>query len=361
MQPANAITKILNSPCVLSLLIGISILMKLVHQQGGSKIAIVDVPKPRPGPNEVLVKTMASAVCGSEMGVYRKDGLSSGNVGHEAAGIVVELGDGVEEIRCGDHVGVSAIVGCGICDDCKHGRYTWCNQRNFIGNMHAEYIVSPARGCQRLPADISWDVAPLIAGDGLGVPYHTSTKIRHLDAKTIAVFGLGPIGLGTILVHKFLGKTLLGVDRSPERLKLAEGLGATVLAANEGVDVPAWMQAQTGGRGPDICVEAAGVPATVRACFASVRKGGTVVFNGEQPALELSPSEDFIRRDIMALGSWYYHFCEFPEMLALYRKGLAVESLVTHRFPLSDAAEAFRIMAEGKSGKVLLTQTPEPG
>ena len=333
--------------------------MKIVHQQGSSKIAVVDVPQPQPGPGEVLVKIIVSALCGSEMGTYRKDGLSYGNVGHEAAGIVEELGSGVTDLRCGQRVGLSAIVGCGQCGECQHGRYTWCDQRNFIGNMHAEYIAVPAMACQHIPDDVPWDVATLIACDGLGVPYHTSTKLRHLDAKTIAVFGLGPVGLATILLQKYLGKTVVGVDRSHVRLDLAKKMGATVIAADEGVDVPAAIRDLTGGRGADICIEAAGVPATVRACFASVRKGGTVVFNGEQPAVELSPSEDFIRRDITALGSWYYHFCEFPEMLALYRKGLDVGSLVTHRLPITAAPEAYRIMAEGKSGQGAADRTSE--
>jgi len=332
--------------------------MKIVHQQGGSKIAIVEIPQPHPGRGEVVVKTMVSALCGSEMGLYRKDGLASGNVGHEAVGMVTEVGEGVDSVTCGDRVGVSAIAGCGTCEECHHGRFTWCPDRTFTGNMHAEYILTPARACQKLPNDVSWEVGALIAADGMGVPYHTSTKLRHLDVRTMAVLGLGPIGLGTILLHTFLGRTVLGVDRFPERLALAKKLGATVLAADEGVDVPAWLKTQTGGRGPDVCFEAAGVPATVHTCFNSVRKGGTVVLNGEQQApVGLSPSEDFIRRDITAVGSWYYHFCEFPEILNLYRKGLAVESIITHRFPLSDAAEAFRIMAEGKSGKVLLIQT----
>ena len=331
--------------------------MKIVHQQGGSKIAIVDVPQPRPGRGEVVVKTVVSALCGSEMGIYRKDGLAYGNVGHEAVGVVAELGEGVDGVACGDRVGVSAIAGCGTCEECRNGRYTWCRDRTFTGNMHAEYILTPAMACQKLPDDVSWEVGALIAADGIGVPYHTSRKLRHLEAKTIAVVGLGPIGLGTVLLHTYLERTVLGVDRSPERLALAKKLGATVLAADEGVDVPAWLKSQTGGKGPDVCLEAAGIPATVRTCFDSVRTGGTVVFNGEQPAVPLSPSDDFIRRDITAVGSWYYHFCEFPEMLNLYRKGLAVESIITHRFPLSEAAEAFRIMAEGKSGKVFLTQS----
>jgi threonine dehydrogenase-like Zn-dependent dehydrogenase len=335
--------------------------MKIVHQQGGSKVAIVDVPTPNPGPGQVLVKTVASALCGSEMGVYRKDGLAAGNLGHEAVGVVAEIGEGVTGIKRSQRVGVSAIAGCGQCEECQNGRFTWCNDRQFIGNMHAEFILAPALACQPLPDDLPWDAAALVAADGLGVPYHTSTKLRHPDIQTIAVFGLGPIGLGTVLLQKFLGRTVFGIDHSPERLVLAERLGATVLAANDGTDVTQWLRERTAGRGPDVCLEAAGVPATVRGCFASVRTGGRVVFNGEQPALELSPSEDFIRRDITAFGSWYFHFCEFPEMLALYRKGLAVESLITHRFPLEDAAEAYRVMAEGKSGKVLLTQTLPTG
>ena len=110
----------------------------------------------------------------------------------------------------------------------------------------------------------------------------------------------------------------------------------------------------SGGRGADVCIEAAGRPETARQCFAAVRTAGTVVFNGEQPAIRLSPSEDFIRRDITALGSWYYHFSQFPAMLAHYRAGLAIERLITHRFPLEEAAEAYHLMAAGQTGKVLL-------
>ncbi len=109
----------------------------------------------------------------------------------------------------------------------------------------------------------------------------------------------------------------------------------------------------TGGRGADVCIEAAGVPATAKQCFAAVRIAGQVIFNGEQPAVELSPSEDFIRRDITATGSWFYHFSEYAPMLALFRAGLPVRSLITHRFGIEQAADAFARM-EGKFGKVLL-------
>src|SRR5690606_3873823 len=114
----------------------------------------------------------------------------------------------------------------------------------------------------------------------------------------------------------------------------------------------------TGGNGADVCIEAAGRPQTLKQCFAAVRTGGQVLINGEQPGVELSPSRDFIRRDITATGSWFYHFSEFPEMLGLYRQGLDVAKLITHRFQLSQADEAFRAFDAGLTGKVLLTMEP---
>ncbi len=329
--------------------------MKIVHQQGNSRIEIVEVPRPKPGPGEVVIKTAVSVLCGSEMHVYRKEGVPSGNFGHEAAGVVAEIGEGVQGLDVGLRVGVSAIAGCGTCSECREGRYTWCNDFKFFCNMHAEYFVIPTLACHRLPEDVPWEVGVLITGDGLGVPYHTSTKIADPKIKVVAVFGLGPVGLGEVLFQSHLGRRVIGVDRSPERLALARRLGAgDVVSADEGVDVVAKIRELTQGEGADVCIEAAGVPATVPGCFASARKGGTVVFNGEQPALPLSPSDDFIRRDITAVGSWFYHFREYPDMLALYRKGLPVASLITHRFPIDQADEAFRLMSQGKTGKVLL-------
>lgn len=310
---------------------------------------------PKPGSGEVLIKTAASALCGSEMGTYRKEGRPSGNLGHEAAGVVVELGSETGRLQKGQRVGVSAIAGCGHCDYCAKGQYTWCEKLRFFPDMHAEYFVVPELACHALPDDIPWDVGVLITGDGLGVPYHTSTKIDHPDIQTVAVYGLGPIGLGQILVQTFLGRRVIGIDRAEARLKLARDLGAAMtITAGDGIDVPAEIRKLTNGRGADVAIEAAGVPATAKLCFPSVRKGGTVIFNGEQPSVELSPSDDFIRRDITAIGSWFYHFSEYTQMLALARKGLDVAKLVTHRFPIDRAEEAYQVMQQGLSGKVLL-------
>jgi threonine dehydrogenase-like Zn-dependent dehydrogenase len=329
--------------------------MKIVRLLGNRQVVLEDAPRPKPEFGEVLVKAVVSALCGSEMSAYFKEGVSSGNMGHEAAGIVAELGEGVETPEIGRRVGVSAIAGCGKCDYCARGQYTWCENLRFYGNMHAEYFVVPALACHVLPAEVPWDVGVLITGDGLGVPYHTSRKISGDAIHTIAVFGLGPIGLGNVLLQSYLGREVIGIDYSPERLSLSRQLGARhTIATDITEDIPAAIRALTAGKGPDVCIEAAGKPITAKHCFASVRKGGTVIFNGEQPSLELSPSQDFIRRDITATGSWYYHYSEYPHMRDLFERGLPVSSLVTHRFSPDQVSEAYRVMAEGKSGKALL-------
>lgn len=328
--------------------------MKIVKQVGNSQIVLADRPRPEPGPGEVLIQTAVSALCGSEMHAYHQGGYATGNMGHEAAGTVVEMGAGVDTLSLGQRVGVSAIAGCGRCECCRKGQYTWCANYTFHDNMHAEYFALPALACHKLPQDLPWQVGVLITGDALGVPYHTSLKIQSENNRKIAIFGLGPVGLGNVLLQSFLGREVIGIDRSPERLELARQLGAAhTIAVHDDTDVPASIRALTGGSGADVCIEAAGVPATAKQCFAAVRTAGCVVFNGEQPAVELSPSEDFIRRDVSAVGSWFYHFSEYADMLALYHAGLPVASLITHRFPLDQADEAFRAM-QGKSGKVLL-------
>ncbi len=335
--------------------------MRKVVFDGSSQVRVVDAPEPSPGPGEVLIATAVSALCGSELKSYRGAGITGGNGGHEAAGTVIEVGPGVDRLRAGQRVGLSAIVGCGACAQCAAGRYTWCSQRRFIGNMHAERIVIPAHGCHPLPDDVDWAAGVLLSGDGLGVPFHTSMRLAHLAVETVAIFGAGPIGLGNTLLHSFLGRQVIAVDVAPYRLELARTLGAAhVVDAAHAAGLPAADPAArvreiTGGRGADVCLEAAGRPETLRQCFAAVRTGGTVVMNGEQPAVELSPSEDFIRRDIAAFGAWYYHFGEFAGMLALEYGGLDVARLITHRYPLAEAAHAYQEFAAARTGKVLLS------
>ncbi len=327
--------------------------MRVVRYEGSRRVSVVEAPEPRPKPGEVVVEIAVSALCGSELGAYRRDQGTPGNSGHEAAGVVVELGPGVSALEVGQRVGLSAVVGCGACRQCDAGAYTWCPDYRVYSNMHAERVAIPARACHVLPDDVDWDVGVLITGDALGVPYHTSRKMGS-DVRSVAIFGVGPVGLGNTLVQSYQGRDVIAVDLSPKRLELARGLGAvhTVNAAEK--DPVEAVVVLTSSDGADVCIEAAGRPTTLKQCFKAVRTGGHVVMNGEQGSVELSPSNDFIRRDITATGSWFYHYAEFHQMLTLYRQGLRVRDLVTHRFDLERADEAFALFDAGETGKVLL-------
>ena len=129
-------------------------------------------------------------------------------------GVVGQLGEGVTTLQVGQRVGVSAISGCGQCEACTRGQYTWGSAWKFYGNMHAEQFVIAANACHPLPDDVGWDVGVLITGDGFGVPYHTSLKLRDSSIKTVAIFGAGPIGLGNLLMQRSLGCTVIAVDIS---------------------------------------------------------------------------------------------------------------------------------------------------
>jgi threonine dehydrogenase-like Zn-dependent dehydrogenase len=289
------------------------------------------------------------------MSAYRGPGHPVGNPGHEAAGTIEKVGKNVVGLHPGQRVGVSAVSGCGTCSFCQAGQYTWCPAYSLFDSMHAEMFPVAANACHLLPDDVSWEVGTLITGDGFGVPFHISTKLQDRPVDTVAIFGAGPIGLGSVILQSYLGHKVIAIDPVDKRLEFAKAFGARhVVNPRQTEDVVAAIKNLTDGLGADVCIEAAGRPDSAKQCFRAVRTAGIVVFNGAQPAVELSPTVDFILRDIWAVGVWYYHFGEFPEMLRLFRSGMPIAKLITHRFPLKQASEAYRSMAQGLTGKVIL-------
>ncbi len=341
--------------------------MHAVWQVGAERVEVREVAMPSPGPGEVLVRLAVSALCGSELEGYRRE-RQGANGGHEAAGVVVAVGAGCSHLRPGDRVGISAVQGCGACAHCAQGHYTYCERHRVLTGLHAEYAVSRELGCHALPADVPWEAGVLLTGDGLGVPYHVSRRLgeRTRPGTVVAVFGAGPVGLGNVLVQARLGARVAAVDISPYRLSLARALGATwavpVQAGGgleaEGAAALAAAVRAACGCAPDVCLECAGRQPTLFAALEAVRTGGTVVCVGEQGAAPISPSAHLIRRDITLMGSWFTHFSEYPAMLDLYRSGWPVADLVTHRYALDDAPEAFAAFAAGRTGKTLLCPWP---
>ncbi|MCY4021765.1 MAG: zinc-binding dehydrogenase [Chloroflexi bacterium] len=327
--------------------------MKTLEMTGNSTLRLLDVQPPQPQAGHVIIQTAASAICGSEMYRYRGDGVAGGNSGHEAVGTVAALGDGVSNLKNGQRVGVSAVAGCGDCSHCRAGRFTWCDHNTIYSQMHAQQFAIPARACNILPDDLPWEDAALLTGDGMGVPYHTYKRTQDPAIQTVAVIGLGPIGLGNVMLQSHIGRRVIGVDIVDYRLNLAQQLGADVLIKSDQTLIER-VRHLTDGNGVDLAIMCAGRAEAVADAFLAARKGGTVVFNGELNQEVLAPSRDFNRRDITAIGCWYYHFHDFQPMLALYRNGLKIGKLITHQFPLSQADTAFDLFSRGLTGKVLL-------
>ena len=328
--------------------------MKSLRFMGNSQTEIVDLPMPKPKEDQMLLRIRVSALCGSEMGSWRGPNGSAGNGGHEFAAEVADP-NGNKGFKQGDRVGVHVVIGCGECNFCRTGNEIFCENMSGCGSAHAEYVVAAARNCLKLPDSIDWDTGVLIAGDSMGVGFHLSRRVGVQAADTVAIFGMGPIGLGALLVWDFLGARIIGVDMSEYRRKLAEKIGAwkTVNADKKTVEK---LRKLPGGCGPDTCLECTGKPEPVAVAFEAARKGGKLGIVGEQGFASFNPSRDLIHKELNVYGAWYFRLHEFYGMLELCHRGLKPKKMVTHRFPLEEAQKGYELMAEGKTGKVLFVQ-----
>ena len=324
--------------------------MKAAHVLGHQQVAIIEVPDPVPGEGQVLVRIEASLLCGSEMHGYRGDRPLATNGGHEPAGVVVDASRS-RRWHDGDRVGIHAVWGCGQCEWCHRGIYTWCDQKQGCPGAHAELMAVPDHVLAPLPEDLSFEVGALLAGDGLGVPYHTSQRLPSRGGDTVVVVGCGPIGLGNILLHAFRGARVVALDLVPDRLAMARDVGAAETVQSDQVDPLTAVRELTAGRLADAVIEATGRPEGFGLALRLVGKGGTVACCGENREVNLHVGTDLIRRDITLFGSWFFHFREIPDMLDLVRRGLAVEKLVTHHFPLAHIGDAYAAFAAGRVGK----------
>lgn len=327
-----------------------------VQMLGSGRVAVREFPEPTQPNGEALIEIRASGICGSEMHGYRAAYEQTFNGGHEVSGIVVDAGVS-RRLRVGDRVGVHAVWGCGACRWCDAGQYTYCDARTTCPGTHAERLAAPEHVCLRLPDDVSFDLGVLLTGDGIGVPYHVARRIGTRGGDIVCVFGAGPIGLGNILMQSFLGAEVIAVDVNDYRLELARQCGAAQTINPSSVDVVAAVTEMTRGELADKCIEAAARPDTLKMALRLVGKAGTVVAVGEQGDVPISPSGDLIRKDVTLMGSWFYHYAEYGDMLALYRRGLRVDKLITHRMPLLEADAAFALFAAGRAGKVILEPT----
>lgn len=329
--------------------------MNIVQLQGNQRVRVIDLPVPQlERDGDVIVKIGASAVCGSEMpGYYASSGMET-NPGHEAAGIV-EAVRGCARVKPGDRVALFALASCGTCKHCRRGEHVLCRNRPSGSGMgwHADYAMVQESQCLPLPDDITFEVGAML-GDAVGVPYRAARRIQVCGFDRVAVFGLGPMGLLAVAMCRRAGATVYGVDPVACRRTLAKEMGAQeVLDPNE-AGFSERIRDLTKGEMLSAALECAGKEDALNLALASLAVHGRLAVIGENHRAVIDPSESLIRREITVAGVWYYSTADFSDMVNLVRTGLPVARLVTHRFPLANASEAFSVFARRETGKVIL-------
>lgn len=341
--------------------------MKGAILPGNSTVEIKDFEIPKPGHGQVLVQTKASTICGSDIRcIYRAhtgkgaEGYIPGTVaGHEPCGIIVEEGEGLKRFKKGDRVIVYHISGCGVCYDCRRGYYISCSskyrqaygwQRN--GGM-APYILCDEKDLIALPDQLTYKDGAQVAC-GFGTVYEALEKIGVNGNDAVLVTGLGPVGLATLMLAKALGANkLIGVEINDFRIDLAKRLNLVDFAFKPGADCLQKILDVTGGNGVERAIDASASDPGRQLAIRATRPWGKIAFVGEGGTCNFNPSPDIIHGQKSIYGSWVTSLWKMEELVEhLVRWNIHPGDLITHEFPLEKAGEAYKLMADGKCGKV---------
>ena len=355
--------------------------MRAAVLHGPQEIVVEDIPDPVCGAGDIVIRVEATGICGSDLHAYAGMFRSASQVlGHEFAGPVVEVGKAVEGIAVGDRVTGSPAIDCERCPRCREGNPLLCQNQagNVIGNglpgSFAEYLRIPSarlgRSVFKLPEGIDW-VAGATA-EPLGVGLRVAHHARVRPTETVVVLGLGPIGLCAVqgLVASGAGR-VIGVDTQRARLELGERYGATVFDASRGGTVER-LQELTGpgamsygggaaGANADVVCECTGIPEVLGEALTIVRRGGRLVIVALYERRAEIDVNQIVVKELEVHGSFGYGggaWTGFTEALDLLAAGkVDTHSLISHRFALEDAAEAFRVQAaRGQAVKVMFTR-----
>ncbi|MQL52283.1 alcohol dehydrogenase catalytic domain-containing protein [Desulfofundulus thermobenzoicus] len=321
---------------------------------GPGDIMIQNVEKPVCAPGEVLVKVAYAGICGSDLHVYRKGMFVTSTpvtMGHEFAGVVVEVGEGVAAVSPGDHVIGDPRVSCGSCQWCRRGLDNLCPDLGFIGEVSpgcfAEYIVISPEKLLVVPPDLDLRLAALV--EPLAVAWHVVQKAGLSANTSVGIVGAGPIGLLTLILAGIApagGVTV--VDISSSRLDVARKLGADrVLSA-----FPHQSSDQV-----DVVVEAAGVKDTLWAAVKWLKPGGRLILAGlYEQKVELDFNE-VIAKELSVAGSNAYDIADLRTAIELLSSNrVNVTGIISHVFPLREAEQAFSLLTsrDKRALKVLL-------
>lgn len=342
--------------------------MQAAYLPGNSTVELKEVEIPTPGHGEVLIKMKSSTICGSDIRcIYREhlgkgpEGYQNKICGHEPCGQIVECGPGLRRFKKGDRVIVYHISGCGVCNDCRRGFMISCTSefRRAYGWQRdggmAEYMLAEEKDLVALPDSLTYTDGAQVAC-GFGTTYEGLEKIGICGNDAVLVVGLGPVGLATAMLAKAMGaEKVIGVDTVQSRLDIAmeKGLCDAVFISDK--DAEAKIREITGGNGVERAIDCSGNTYGRQLAIRATRKWGKIAFVGEGGTVEFNPSEDMLHAQKTLYGSWVTSIWKMEEVVErIVRWGIHPEDLVTDRFTLDQAEEAYALMADGKCGKVAI-------
>ncbi|KZN46785.1 L-threonine 3-dehydrogenase [Pseudoalteromonas luteoviolacea] len=338
-------------------------LSKLKAEEG---IWMTDVPKPEMGHNDLLIKIRKTAICGTDVHIYKWDEWSQNTiptpmvVGHEYVGEIVDMGQEVRGFSVGDRVSGEGHITCGHCRNCRAGRVHLC--RNTVGvgvnreGSFAEYLVIPAYNAFKIPDNISDELASIF--DPFGNAVHTALSF-DLVGEDVLITGAGPIGIMAAAVAKHVGaRHVVITDVNEYRLELARKMGATkaVNVATEKLEDV--MQELGMTEGFDVGLEMSGVPVAFNSMLNNMNHGGKIAMLGIPPSDMAVDWNQVIFKGLVIKGIYGREMFEtWYKMASLIQSGLNLDPIITHEFHVDDFQKGFDTMISGQSGKVILNWT----
>ncbi|MHB8279345.1 MAG: zinc-dependent alcohol dehydrogenase [Candidatus Humimicrobiaceae bacterium] len=340
--------------------------MKAARAIAPGRIEVVDVDKPKVGPNDVLSKVKYVGICGTDLSILQgdsflvKEGLTKYPItlGHEWSGYVEEVGENVKYLKPGDRVVGDASISCGECIDCMAGNYNLCKNVYGVGTInnwdgaYAEYIIYPSRHMFKIPESVSMEDAALVepaATAGFAVQ-----KLSIEAGDIVLVHGTGAIGLFAVQYAKIMGASIVILSgRKDNKLKIGEIVGADFLVNINKDDLESEVMKITKGRGADAVIEASGSVSALVSSFNIIRGGGKISIVGffEQKLIDFDINKIVIN-DITVRGSQGSPGF-FPKTIGLMEAGrIKCQPLITHRFPFSKIREALEAMTNESETRI---------
>jgi len=321
--------------------------MKAAIMHGAKDIRAETVPEPVCAPHGVIIKVNACGVCGSDLHYYRHNGHDGTIFGHEFSGDIVEIGADVKNIKTGTRCTAVGFSPCGKCYWCREGKMHRCSDMAILGyhfpGAMAEYVHVPFAALGRsifpLPEELTYEDAASV--EPLSISYFSVNRSQPKENEIVAVIGLGVIGLYAIQVLKATGvKQILASGRRPSRLAAAKTCGADIVIDAARENAAQIIMEASGNLGVNTVFECAGTQATFDQCVAVTRGGGKIMLVGvyEEP-LTWQPLS-MISKNLTLIGCLGGNF---PAVIELLKEGrVTTQNMISHRFSLDEAAEAFR-------------------